>query len=542
MALTSAALYLLLAVVPSLILITICRSYRVSPLSRPNQWTPKQGAARFPGPREFPIIGRVYDLPRTSSWLKFKAWTDEYGPVYETSMMGQRFIVVSDEGIATDLLVKMGNHFGGRPQIRALIDHKKGPTYSALQDRNETWKAQRKWVHAAMAVAMQNDFYGHVEDEVKRFLGTLLVDPSRFHVNIRETTGRIMARLTWGDATLGPRYGDEALAALRQMSTSGPLVNTITPLWHLADLVGHNPWRRHEVAREGWMKTWWTDTLRAAKRRFREGTLPGDTWAARYCEQLRDEGGSLEQGADDEEFAACVLGFLCMVGVVTVAGPMQYFVMAMAMHGEWLARVQEEVDRVCGARMPDMGDYAKLPTVRACVKETLRWRPTVPLGVPHECETPTEYRGVHIQQGDIVLALEWALNRAPSVFPDVESYRPERWLEPGWPTYAEPLTQYPSLREGKAMHTFGWGRRACLGTALVDREMFVFAAAVCWAFDLAPRTCPLTGEEVPVNTRATDSNVILEPTPFAVDVRPRSEERAVQVVEMYARVSGRMRV
>lgn len=237
-----------------------------------------------------------------------------------------------------------------------------------------------------MAVAMQNDFYGHVEDEVKRFLGTLLVDPSRFHVNIRETTGRIMARLTWGDATLGPRYGDEALAALRQMSTSGPLVNTITPLWHLADLVGHNPWRRHEVAREGWMKTWWTDTLRAAKRRFREGTLPGDTWAARYCEQLRDEGGSLEQGADDEEFAACVLGFLCMVGVVTVAGPMQYFVMAMAMHGEWLARVQEEVDRVCGARMPDMGDYAKLPTVRACVKETLRWRPTVPLG--KTCHVP----------------------------------------------------------------------------------------------------------------------------------------------------------
>jgi len=136
MAVTSAALYLLLAVIPSLILTTIYRSYRVSPLSKSNQWITKHGAARFPGPRQFPIIGRVYDLPRTASWLKFKAWTDEYGPVYETSMMGQRFIVVSDEGIATDLLVKMGNHFGGRPQIRALIDHKKGPTYLALQDRN----------------------------------------------------------------------------------------------------------------------------------------------------------------------------------------------------------------------------------------------------------------------------------------------------------------------------------------------------------------------------------------------------------------------
>ena len=30
--------------------------------------------AKFPGPQQFPIVGRVHDLPRFSMWLKFKEW------------------------------------------------------------------------------------------------------------------------------------------------------------------------------------------------------------------------------------------------------------------------------------------------------------------------------------------------------------------------------------------------------------------------------------------------------------------------------------
>lgn len=97
---------------------------------------PRSKSSRFPGPTQLPLIGRVHDLPITSAWLKLKEWGDIYGPIYQTSMMGQKFIVISDEDIAKDLLIKKGNSFSGRLQIRALIDHKLGPTYVALQDRN----------------------------------------------------------------------------------------------------------------------------------------------------------------------------------------------------------------------------------------------------------------------------------------------------------------------------------------------------------------------------------------------------------------------
>ena len=245
----------------------------------------------------------------------------------------------------------------------------------------ETWKTQRKWVHAAMAAAHQENYYGHVEQEVQRYLTTLLVDPSRFHDNTREMTGRLMSRLSWDDAPLGKRYGDEALETLRQMSICGPIVNTVTPIWHIADFLRYNPWRRYAVAREGRLRAGWVQSLRLAKERYLAGSLPRDTWAHRYCSQLVAQGNErLEQGEEDELFAACMLGFQCMVGVVTVAGPLQYFIMAMALHPGWLKKIQEEIDRVCGDAMPGMGDYAQLPTVRACVKETLRWRSTVPLG------------------------------------------------------------------------------------------------------------------------------------------------------------------
>jgi len=93
------------------------------------------GKKAFPGPRQFPIIGRVHDLDRFCMWKKFKEWGDIHGPIYRTSMMGQQFIIISDEKIAEELLIKRGNKYAGRPQIRALFDHKTGPGYVALMDR-----------------------------------------------------------------------------------------------------------------------------------------------------------------------------------------------------------------------------------------------------------------------------------------------------------------------------------------------------------------------------------------------------------------------
>jgi hypothetical protein len=231
-----------------------------------------------------------------------------------------------------------------------------------------------------MVEAYRHHFYGHVEMEMKRYLGLLLLDPARFYDYTREYCGRVMSRLAWDDATQGRLNGESADQTLHCMSVSGPITNTMTPLWHLPSFI--NPWYNFEIKREREQRAWWLNNYRLAKERMLRGELPSDTWAYRYFEQLRRETGSdsLDQPEEKEVFASCMIGFLNLVGVVTISGPLKFFLMAMALHPEWQKKAQEEIDRVCGDRMPTMQDFADLPTVRACLKETVRWRSGVPLG------------------------------------------------------------------------------------------------------------------------------------------------------------------
>jgi hypothetical protein len=433
-----------------------------------------------------------------------------------------------------------------------------------------------------MAEAYKHHFYGHVEKEITRYLGLLLIDPARFLDYTREYCGRVMSRLAWDDATQGRLNGESADQTLHCMSVSGPITNTMTPLWHLPSFV--NPWYNFEIKREREQRAWWLNNFRLAKDRMRRGELPNDTWAYRYFEQIKREGNeSLDQEEEQEVFASCMIGFLNLVGVVTISGPLKFFLMAMALHPEWQKKAQDEIDRVCGDRMPTMQDFADLPTVRACLKETVRWRSGVPLGefvTRHVCllshgklttvgqASPTrqsettntaasrsrrERSSSHASGKPSSLPSQTkrptnltlpsrTLNRVPAKYPDGDNYRPERWLEPGWPTYQEPLTRYPNFREGQAMHTFGWGRRTCLGQNIVDDETFVFAAATLWAFNLGPKICPRTGQQVPIDTQATNSHVILEPLPYQISIKVRSEERGRQVLEGYHKVMGELRV
>jgi hypothetical protein len=78
----------------------------------------------LPGPTLIPLIGRIHDLPIQYMWLKFKEWADIYGPIYKTEMLGAKFIIVSDEVIAEELLVKRAKIYSDRPMVRSLFDSK----------------------------------------------------------------------------------------------------------------------------------------------------------------------------------------------------------------------------------------------------------------------------------------------------------------------------------------------------------------------------------------------------------------------------------
>ena len=71
-------------------------------------------------------------------------------------------------------------------------------------------------------------------------------------------------------------------------------------------------------------------------------------------------------------------------------------------------RAREEIDRVVGPdRLPNLDDYANMPYIRCCIKESLRWMPTVVLGVPHAALQDDIYMGYKIPKGAMVINNVW---------------------------------------------------------------------------------------------------------------------------------------
>lgn len=94
---------------------------------------------RLPGPKLVPYIGRIHDLPIQYMWLKFKEWSDTYGPIYYTEMLGAKFVIISDEKIAEELLVKRARFNSDRPRMMSVTDSKStdgGMEYLPLMGRN----------------------------------------------------------------------------------------------------------------------------------------------------------------------------------------------------------------------------------------------------------------------------------------------------------------------------------------------------------------------------------------------------------------------
>ena len=74
-------------------------------------------------------------------------------------------------------------------------------------------------------------------------------------------------------------------------------------------------------------------------------------------------------------------------------------------------KAQEELMAVVGPnRLPEYEDEPSLPYIRAVVKECLRWRSVVPLGVPHRALEEDEYRGFRIPKRSIVISNIWSIS------------------------------------------------------------------------------------------------------------------------------------
>jgi len=123
----------------------------------------------------------------------------------------------------------------------------------------------------------------------------------------------------------------------------------------------------------------------------------------------------------------------------------------MVLYPKVLKKAQAELDRVVGhGRLPDYSDREDLPYIEAIMKEVLRWNPPLPIAIPTRVTQDDVYRGYFIPEGATIVQNVWAVTRDEKLFPDPETFNPDRYLKDG---KIDPTVFSPEER------VFGGGRR-----------------------------------------------------------------------------------
>jgi len=151
------------------------------------------------------------------------------------------------------------------------------------------------------------------------------------------------------------------------------------------------------------------------------------------------------------------------------------FVVAILLRPDVQKRAQQELDAVTRReRLPTFEDRPDLPFVDAICKEVLRWRPVTPLALPHATTKDNVYEGFFIPEGALVFGNSWAILHDPVMYPEPDSYKPERFLNPDG-----------SLRDDPVLaSTFGFGKRICPGRHFVDATLFIVVASMLSVFNI----------------------------------------------------------
>ncbi|KAF1990338.1 cytochrome P450 [Aulographum hederae CBS 113979] len=479
-----------------------------------------KGTRWLPGPKGLPLIGRVWDIPRNHSYKRFKVWSDKFGPIYQMNIFGYNHIWIASDKIATDLLSRKSQYFSDRPPINNLNNSKDAPEYLPLLGYNDIWKRQRKFVHGVMSHSVAEHHHNVPYQETKQYLVDLLQNPTD-HERIAESfTGRVISRLAFGDVRFDDDLRTHSHALLHAISPAANLPNIVPQLRLLPYYL--SPWKMAESARHDRERAFFVELFNAVDQQIKDGkTEPS------YMRTFFENRG--KSGMSDLE-GSYVIGMVGLAGILTTASALMTYILAMCLYPEWQVKLQEEVDRVCGDRMPEPKDAPQMPVLRAVIKEIMRWRPVTPSSIPHESTEDFVYEGYFIPKGTHIHPSQWAITRDTTTYPDPDTYNPARWLDPAYPTYQFPLTKYPTIQN---FTTFGYGRRICMGMDLVEQELLVGVGGMAWAFNISKKRDEATGKDVEIASHDYTSLLISRPRAFEFEMVPRSREREELVWEGY---------
>ncbi|RYP88811.1 hypothetical protein DL769_000225 [Monosporascus sp. CRB-8-3] len=423
----------------------------------------------------------LHQVRREKVHLQFQKWAEEYGPVYSLILGTKVLVVLSSDQAIKDLLDKRSGIYSSRPEMY-LGSMVGGGFRMLLMEYGETWRRIRKIVQNSLNIKAARTYVPYQDLENKAMLVGFLEQPPLFIDHIRRYTNSLTTQMMFG---------------FRTTSLDDP---KLKQLYH-----GFEEFGKVMGAETAALPCFCVDLVRAQ-----------------------------EQEGFSDEMAAYVSGSLLEAGSDTTSATLIGFVQALLCFPEVVKLGQAELDSVCGNRLPDLNDLPNLPYIRGCMKESLRWMPTVPLGVNHAVIRDDEYMGYKIPKGAGVMCNVWAIGHDPKRHSDPRRFDPARWAHDSQ-TSAEAANNPDASKRDHFV--FGAGRRLCQGMHIADRSLFLAISRLLWAFDFRRPVDKTTGQEIVPDTEELTEGLFMAPKPFRAHIVPRSEYKAQRVREEWSKMT-----
>ncbi|KAJ7999276.1 hypothetical protein DPEC_G00213750 [Dallia pectoralis] len=166
---------------------------------------------------------------------------------------------------------------------------------------------------------------------------------------------------------------------------------------------------------------------------------------------------------------------LLLAGVDTISSTMSWALYELSRHPEVQESLREEVLSVMrDRRVPGAADVARMPLMKAVVKEVLRLYPVIPANARVIADRDIRVGEYIVPKKTLITLCHFATSRNASYFPNPDAFQPDRWLNRDRGHH--PYASVP----------FGVGKRSCIGRRIAELEVYLALSQILMQFDVKP--------------------------------------------------------
>lgn len=164
----------------------------------------------IPGPKGWPIIGNLFDVPNEVEYKVFSQWRQKYGEqdnrlcqlklgrlhdqsvitlgdLIQMTVLGQPTIIINSPQLATEILSKKSAIYSSRPHLTMACDLVGWKDVLVLLKYNDKFKACRRMLQGVIGTrASVEKFRDTLEEESSLMLRRILDEPENFVGPVRK--------------------------------------------------------------------------------------------------------------------------------------------------------------------------------------------------------------------------------------------------------------------------------------------------------------------------------------------------------------------